>query len=232
MPSPPAVGDIVRSALRHDRIFEAVERGLESAQRDTPCHNLTDLMRTRSTKTLGDLWEHLCVGYLLARHGNEFARVKRLEDMTEDERSSLGLRRADKGIDLVAWYHDGAVAAVQCKYRSDKRRAVSWSQLATFYALAERTGPYRKHVVMTNTRSVRREGRKSSRDWSICRGSFRSAKRPVWEVVAATSTMPEPPAAEATAAPPAESKSPTVPDLQELRARRLAYYAKQNKNKS
>lgn len=225
---PHSVGDIVRSALRHDRIFEAVERGLESAQRDTPCHNIADLMRTRSTKTLGDLWEHLCVGYLLARHGNEFSRVKRLENMTQDERSALGLGRADKGIDLVAWYHDGAVAAVQCKYRSDKRRAVPWSQLATFYALAERTGPYRKHVVMTNTRSVRREGRKSSRDWSICRGSFRSATRPVWEVVAATSAAAIPPATEAAAEPP-ESKSATVvvvPDLRELRAKRLAYYQK------
>ena len=152
---------IVLQALAHDRVFEAVERGI-IAHRDQPCHSLDELRRTRSTKAVGDLWEHVCVAVLRVRYADEFQRVSLLRDLTDDDLSALGLRRADRGIDALAWFHDGGVAAIQCKFRADTRRPVPWRDLSTFYALVARTGPFRKHVVMTNVKSVRREGRRTA----------------------------------------------------------------------
>lgn len=176
-----SIRDVDAAGADPPAIFDEVERRIV-ARRNTPCHSLSDLRRTRCTKTTGDLWEALCARVLPLRF-DDVERACLLADVPSAELERLGLRRADRGIDAIAWYRDGSVAAVQCKFRSD-RRAISWASLATFYALAARTGPYRKHVVMTNGRGVRREGRRGARDWSVCRGTFRSIPRRVWETIA------------------------------------------------
>ena len=38
----------------------------------------------------------------------------------------------------------------------------------SFYALVYRTGPYEKHIVMTNVDCVRHVGKKTAKDKSIC----------------------------------------------------------------
>ena len=94
----------------------------------------------------------------------------------------LGVAGRDMGIDLVAVDAQGLVSAVQCKYRTGtgwvpgrfvRRDVVPWRDLATFYALCARTGPWSRHLVMTNAVGVRAPAR-GPKDTSICRGSLRA----------------------------------------------------------
>merc|ERR1712061_681717 len=89
------------------------------------------------------------------------------------------------GIDLIAQKCSNSgdnYQAVQCKFRSDSwdlatrtkraKTTLSWNELSTFKALASCTGPYEKHVVMTNADFVKRMGHKTAIDKSYCRQKF------------------------------------------------------------
>jgi hypothetical protein len=68
--------------------------------------------------------------------------------------------------------------AVQCKFRS--RGIVSWRDLSTFEALCARTGPWRRHLVMTNASAVKRQGLKQAKDLTFARGTFMTLSRHEW----------------------------------------------------
>ena len=162
----------VREALRGDDIFATFV--VNVARR-----RATTVSAVRSAaKDTGDVWEEFCCEFLRLR-GYESALL--LRDVPDDELVRLGLRRKDMGIDIVARL-DGRHVAVQCKFR--RRGSVGWSQLATFEALCARTGPWHKHLVMTNQPFVRREGRRSSKDWTIARQSFAAISRDEWNLLA------------------------------------------------
>lgn len=122
-----------------------------------PAHSL-------SSKAKGDAWECFCVYYLrVAMQQPQLRDVWLLRDVPDETLQLLALQRQDCGIDIVACDDDGRYYAVQCKFRS-AGGCVAWRELATFYALVGRTGPFHRHVVITNCRYVRRMGRKTEKD--------------------------------------------------------------------
>jgi len=163
----------------------------------------------------------------------------------ESLRKELALRRADFGIDIVA-RKDGKYHAVQCKYRE---RQLGWSELSTFEALCQRTGPWQLHWVMTTAPSVRRIGRRGPKDKSYCIGSWRGLSDAFWLEVAqlqgqtldcneanaessalvdakAVSTAPQPSAsADAEAASTAPQPSAPLTQRQRIAQMRIDYFS-------
>jgi len=117
-----------------------------------------------------------------------FVHVKKwnvwfLNDIPKDLKEKLHLGKVDLGIDLIA-EHEGKYYAIQAKYRKynqKKATVLGWKQLSTFYALADRTGPWEKQIVFTNANYIRRAGMKTTKDWSFCLGTLRGLKRHQWE---------------------------------------------------
>lgn len=148
---------------------------------DTPVHTLQDLRLKQSTKLKGDIWEDYCVLYLQRVKGMK--QVWRLCDVPSDILLTLGLKRQDMGIDIVA-QNDKGYYAVQCKYKkrnaSRKYTVVGWKELSTFYSLCARSGPWVKHVVMTTCNYVRHQGKKNEKDKSICLKSFQGITKEQW----------------------------------------------------
>lgn len=176
---------------------------------EAPAHSFTEMRARDNKKVRGDIFEEFCVLYL--KHVRKFQNVWRLQDIPAEHLTTLGLKRPDVGIDILAesggkWY------AVQCKYKkhvSTKRNVVTWKALSTFYALCMRTGPWEKMIVMTNCDCVRHMGKKSSKDVSICLGTLRKITAGQWMLMC-------------------EMKGESViekskkPSLEELRALRIA----------
>jgi hypothetical protein len=200
---------------------------------DAPAHTLAELRAARSTKTKGDVFETFCCLYLVAKKG--YRAAWRLQDVPRDIAESLHVTGRDMGIDLVAQRTNGTYDAVQCKYRIStgvvpgtriRKDVVAWKDLATFYALCGRTGPWSKHIVMTNAVAVRgiKGVPKGPKDTSICHASFKSLT-----TLEALDMLRAGSAAEAAAAPPeaASPASTAAPaTVEALRAARVAYYAR------
>lgn len=70
--------------------------GLKSGSRSV---SLSDL-KERNTKAMGDLWESFCLLYLT--HVKGYTNVYLLKDIPDTLRESLGLRKRDIGIDMIA----------------------------------------------------------------------------------------------------------------------------------
>jgi len=176
-----------------------------------PAHSLQE-MRTRENKKIrGDIFEEFCVLYLT--HVLGYEDVWLLKDVPEDILTQLSMKRRDMGIDLVARHH-GEFYAIQCKYKKHeplKKTYVTWKALSTFYALCMRTGPWKKHIVMTNCSYACHQGKKTETDLSICLGTFRNITGDAWLKMCLVSTS---------------IVEPCVITLtsDELRQRRLAYY--------
>ena len=232
-----------------DNLFDAF---VAECQRwyEEPAHNFTE-MRTRENKKIrGDIFEEFTVLYL--KHVHSYKNVWRLEDVPDDILTQLTMKRRDMGIDIVAQTNDDKYVAVQCKYKkhlSIKRNVVSWKSLSTFYALCMRTGPWEKYIVVTNCEYVRHQGKKSTKDLSICIKKLQGISKEHWtQMCELKGNMLAPPPVPAPApvlapvpAPEPSSSSNTVvpkkqkrtkkeevpkPTLEELRALRLARFAK------
>ena len=146
------------------------------------CTNLAHIKCTttnqvkRKKKDVGDLWEQFCCLYLL--NVRNFQSAVLLKDMTERGLDELNLKRRDVGIDIIGHDQDGIAIAIQCKFRC--RGNVSWRDISTFEALCARSGPWRKHVVMTNASKVIREGNVNEKDSVIVKVHFENMKRHEW----------------------------------------------------
>lgn len=157
----------VRKALAYEDVWAQFIINLKSPS------NTTILDIKREKLLLGSTWEEFCRLYLL----NEGYTVYMLAETPSEVLSSLGLRRNDVGIDIIAFNSAGCPCAVQCKFRT--RGVVSWRELSTFEALCARSGPWKSHIVMTNAASVRREGR-STKDATFAQRRFASLDRVFW----------------------------------------------------
>lgn len=161
----------------------------------THCNASTilEIKQRQSRKRIGDIWELFCKYYLLIV--KKVPNVWLLSELPTDIAKSLDLSKTDWGIDLVARNKNGKYIAIQAKYRrsltgarnkiaignSFKRRdVICWRELSTFYSLCLRTGPWYKYLVMTNVKSVRRQGKRQEEDLSICQGSFRKITYANW----------------------------------------------------
>src|SRR5262245_35181200 len=91
------------------------------------------------SKQQGDLFELLTKYYLLLKpeYRTELSDVWLLKDVPLRVRAALNLPDLDQGIDLIAKAKSGGYWAIQCKYRTNKKRSLTWrGELATFAGLA------------------------------------------------------------------------------------------------
>ena len=167
----------VRSALtKDDHLTEFVK-----AVSQTPTNNVHDMKHKR--KHIGDTWEDFCADYLVTIA--EYTRAIKLAEVSADQLELYGLKKRDVGIDMIAFDKMGNPTAVQCKFRT--RGAVSWRELATFEALCNRTGPWKKHLVMTNQKKLQREGSLNMKDAEITRKDLSKMERHHWMLLAGMS---------------------------------------------
>lgn len=189
---------------------------------EQPAHNFTE-MRTRDNKKIrGDIFEEFTALYL--KHVYQYKNVWRLEDVPDELLAQLTMKRQDMGIDIVAQTKDDKYVAVQCKYkkhRSMKRNIVTWKSLSTFYALCMRTGPWEKYVVVTNCEYVRHQGKKTSKDVSVCIRKLRNITKEQWTQMCEISGNTLAP----TPAQPNPEPKPKELTLEELRAIRIAKFS-------
>ena len=178
---------------------------------ERPAHTIQEMKARQTSKARGDIFEGFCAIYL--RCVCRYDDVWLLTDAPDATLERLGMKRRDMGIDIVV-HHKGSFYAVQCKYKAPTAHStgVSWKELSTFYALCMRTGPWEKHIVMTNCTFVRHQGRRTSADMSICLGTLRALTSDQWASMAQMEVPPLPASA---------------PELapEELRHRRLAHFS-------
>lgn len=178
-----------------------------------PANSLTEIRNRDNKKIRGDIFEEFCVLYL--KYVKNYDEVYLLSDVSNEMLNELSLRRQDMGIDIIV-KHEGKFYAVQCKYRKheEKITTVTWKQLSTFYALCLRTGPWEKYVVMTNANYVKREGRKTEKDLSICFAGFSGIKKDQWlKMCGVTGNIL------------LKTIYPTIVDKEEMRRKRLEFFS-------
>jgi len=132
-----------------------------------PAHNLQDL-KNRNTKLKGDIFEEFCYRYMKICY--QLKEVWYYKDVPIEIKEELNLTKNDMGIDFIGINNKNEYYAIQAKYRKrkkGKKTGITWKQLSTFYALALKTGPYKKHIVFTNADYVRHIGKKTKLDQTI-----------------------------------------------------------------
>lgn len=188
----------IREALNSTSVFERLDN-LFNVYCNQAAHNIQELKR-RTTKSKGELFEVFCMMYLQSR-GYECWMLK---DVPVDMLANLGLTSQDVGIDLIARIPQPAKQdkdeqneekqeqkyhyfAVQCKYRSPTKNKlgqtvhrVGWKDISTFLALCTRTGPWIKHIIMTNALTVSWKGKKTAKDYTIARNTFNKQPTTYW----------------------------------------------------
>jgi hypothetical protein len=112
---------------------------------------------------------------------------------------------------------------------------VSWQELSTFYALCSRTGPWKQHIAMTTANSVRHQGQRTAQDYTYAYQGFCGQALSVWSAIVGDVGHRCGEAGETSA-----SSTPLAPggqvvkgpglSVQELRARRLAFYTERVSN--
>ena len=167
-----AFQEITRRAL-FQTSFDASEiwAAWQNALRDT----------CRTTKQKGDVFERLCVAYM--REVAHMHECWLLEEVPQEVREALALRKNDFGIDIVCRDAQGNYHAVQAKFRSRtgaRKVFVPWRELSTFDALCQRSGPYSKYWVLTSADGIRRVGRRSAHDKSVCAQSWAKLGTEFW----------------------------------------------------
>ena len=148
-----------------------------------PVTNISDLKKREDKKAKGDVWEQFCRDWLMAsdKYKNVWLFNDWVKYCSENNIPTMGLKtKQDNGIDIIAEIGNKKFVAVQCKYRKDQTKKVSWFTLSTFIGLCERTGPWNEYLVMTNCKGVTRKVPKSKKDKSICIGTFRATTRTQW----------------------------------------------------
>lgn len=151
---------------------------------DRPAHSLSEIKDKMNTKVKGDIFEYFSYKYL--RYVCNLPQVWLLKELPDDHLVTLKLKRQDMGIDLVARDSKGEWYAIQAKYRKSSRyklkNVLGWKVLSTFQAMVTRSGPWKKHIVITNAHYIRHVGNgKGPKDKSICLGTLQGIKVHEWE---------------------------------------------------
>jgi superfamily II DNA or RNA helicase len=84
----------------------------------------------KDRRAAGEFLEAFCHGYLVTQKGvkDQFANVWPSRGVPETVRDSLNLNKTDIGVDLVAQFHDGRFATIQCKYTSiNEKKTLNWT---------------------------------------------------------------------------------------------------------
>lgn len=161
---------------KFDTLMKEIEKYIEGAT----AHNMTELKaKANDKKKKGDLFEAFCFLYLEIVLNHD--QVWFYKDFPKELKDQFHLTKNDYGIDLLSKKGDHYYA-IQCKYKKpqDKVQIISWRALSTFYAIVVKTGPWLKHITMTNVNGCKHIGQKTEKDWSICIGTFRKMEHFVW----------------------------------------------------
>jgi len=161
---------------KFDFLMQDIEKYIEGVT----AHNMAELKeKANNKKKKGDLFEAFCFLYLEIVLNHE--EVWFYKDFPKELKDKFHLTKNDFGIDLLSKKGDHYYA-IQCKYKKpqDKVQIVSWRALSTFYAMVVKTGPWLKHITMTNVNGCKHIGKKTEKDWSICIGTFRKIDHFMW----------------------------------------------------
>lgn len=216
---------------KFDCLMQEIEKYIEGAV----AHNMTELKeKANDKKKKGDLFECFCFLYL--QHVLNHDQVWFYKDFPKELKDQFHLTKNDYGIDLLS-KKDNHYYAIQCKYKKpqDKIQIISWRSLSTFYAIVVKTGPWLKHITMTNVNGCKHIGEKGEKDWSICLGTFRNIDHFSWLKISDTTEQEIIPAIMPAIIPTTEpeiipkiiSKKKnhhTLPDKEILRNKRLQYF--------
>jgi hypothetical protein len=201
----------------HDKNkFDCLMQEFENYIEGGLAHNMCELKeKANNKKKKGDLFEGFCFLYIenVLKHD----QVWFYKDFPMELKNKFDLTKNDYGIDLLSKKGEDYYA-IQCKYRKpqDKIQTIPWKSLSTFYAIVVKTGPWLKHITMTNTNGCRHIGKKTDKDWSICLGTFRKIDHFSWlKFIDGIET----------AGPVEEEKEKEKQDKELLRQKRLAYYS-------
>ena len=155
------------------------------SQYDKPVNSLAEMRMRQNKKLRGDIFEEFCKRYLENHYSTPLKNVWLFSEVPQEVKEKLGLRNQDLGIDIIALDFKGRYYAVQVKYRKHnphkQTQIIGWKQLSTFYALVYRSGPFHKHIVMTNVNGVRHITKKTSKDQSICKRRFQKMSYFDWK---------------------------------------------------
>ena len=187
-----------------------------------PVNNLQDLKK-RNTKLKGDIFESFCYRYMKLCYG--LKDIWFYKDIPDEIRLKLNLGKYDMGIDFVGRDDNDEYYAIQAKYRKrkeGKKTGITWKQLSTFYALALKTGPYKKHIVFTNADYVRHIGKKTQHDQTINYNSLKKIDHFKWMKIANINIQKQEDIQKNES-----EKSYKKLSIEELRLKRLIFY--QNK---
>jgi len=201
----------VTNKNRFDLLMQDIENYIEGGT----AHNMAQLKEiANNKKKKGDLFECFC--YLYLQKVLEHDEVWFYKDFPNDLKDMFQLPKNDFGIDIISKKGDGYYA-IQCKYRKpqDKIQVISWKSLSTFYAMVLKSGPWKKHITMTNVNGCRHIGEKTEKDWSICIGTFRNINHFDWLKICGVSPT-------VTTSTVIETRL----DKDTLRNARLAYFTK------
>ena len=160
--------------------FDSLMREIENYIEGGTAHNMAELKeKANNKKKKGDLFEAFCFLYLeiVLNHDH----VWFYKDFPKELKDQFHLTKNDYGIDLLSKKGDNYYA-IQCKYKKpqDKMQIISWRALSTFYAIVVKTGPWLKHITMTNVNGCKHIGQKTEKDWSMCIGTFRKIDHFAW----------------------------------------------------
>jgi len=100
---------------------------------------------------IGKLFEDFCKHYYLTEPSvkNEYKNVWFFSEIPQKIKNKLNLGKIDHGIDLVLEGHDDTLSVVQCKFRNDQARNISWTKdnLANLFADGDKADYF---IVFTN----------------------------------------------------------------------------------
>jgi superfamily II DNA or RNA helicase len=93
---------------------------------------------SKTTKEKGDLFELITKLYLQInpKYCSKFKSVWLYNEVPTNTLEKLNLPTKDMGIDLIAESYQGEFWAVQCKYKSDESKSLTWKEISTFESLA------------------------------------------------------------------------------------------------
>lgn len=171
---------IAKNIQTDNNKFDILMQEIENYIEGGTAHNMTELKeKANNKKKKGDLFEAFCFLYLEIVLNHE--QVWFYKDFPKELKDQFHLTKNDYGIDLLS-KKGGHYYAIQCKYKKpqDKVQIISWRALSTFYAIVVKTGPWLKHITMTNVNGCKHIGEKTEKDWSICIGTFRKIDHFMW----------------------------------------------------
>lgn len=161
-------------------IFDQVILEIENYIDGAVAHNMFELKdKANEKKKKGNLFESFCYLYYEKIMGHQVWFYK---DFPPDLKTRFNIPSQDYGIDLISCAGGQNYYAIQCKYKKpkDSVQLISWRSLSTFYAIVVKTGPWTKHVTMTNVNGCKHIGKKTEKDVSICIQTFRNLSKFDW----------------------------------------------------